>query len=548
MINGYSIAIWIAAVTMASFAFILLLLNKKPSTRAAVVFSLLAALWAGGVGTFYYVTTQEVLAIVALYNHLMGLSIATAFFFFGYLLSHNRLPSRFTRLTIIAVVTCIGIVFVVFDNLLFTHVYLGDTVVARGWIYGPLVVLHYGYFIPMLGAGVIAMHMHAQKAPKERRSYLHMHDRAALIGVLPIIIIVFVLRLFGFSNLLWTVPFVALGWIILATHTLIRFHVQSLKLFAAEVVVLTMIILLFANIFISEQIFNEIAKVFIFIIFTAFGLLFLAQLQRAARQQREVVSLNIKLRESTNRIAEANFKLKDINEQKSRLMSFASHQIKNPLTSIKGFASLIAEGSLGKLNTKTQHAAQTILSSSDTLVRTVDDFLNSSRIELGQMEYSWSSTTLHNILDESIELLAIQATNKGITLTAHFTDQPITVRADVDKLRHALFNIIDNAIKYTNKGGVTVNLALDSQTHEAVIDVTDTGIGIATHDLLHIFERFYRADNRNVQGSGLGLYLAREILEAHNGSVVAQSRGSNCGTTFIIRLPLYTESTTQAQH
>lgn len=538
MLNEYTIGIWVAATIMASFAFILSLSNQKPATRVAVIFTLLAAAWAYGVGAFYLATTPEAALPWIIYNHFMGTAIATSFFYLGFLLNWNKWPPRTLSLSVVTTLALIGLSYIAINQGLVVDVFIDPLyITGRTWHYGPLVYVHYSYFIGMFAAGVFVLNRHARYVSSRERSYIKTMYRASLIGLLPIVVIVFVLRFFGFVNLLWAAPFFALGWILLASYALIAFNIQSIRLFIAEVFVLTMVVLLFANIFITEAVFTELAKVFIFLVFTVFGLLFLGQVSKSERQRKELITLNKKLRNATDRLAEANFKLKGLNEQKTQFISFASHQIKNPLSSILGYASLIEEGSLGKVNKKVYDAVQTIVGSSKHLVRTVEDFLDVSRAELGQLSLVKHDTPLIDLVSSIVSLLSVDAQKKDISLTVNAPNEPLVVLADQEKLRNALYNIIENAVKYTNKGSVTITLEHDNDM--ATITIEDTGIGMTQEDIAHAFDRFYRAHNsRGTKGSGLGLYLAKDIIERHTGSVTATSKGPDTGTTFTVTLPI----------
>ena len=543
MLNEYSIAIWVAATVMASFAFILSLSNKKPATRAGVIFVLLASAWAIGVGFFYHSTTPEIALPWIIYNHTTGIAIATSFFFLGYLINWNRFPARWISVSVILSLLVVASSYILFDYLLITDIFIPMNVTARTWTYGPLAYLHYGYFIGMFAAGVHALRKHASQVSDIQRSYIHTMHRAALIGIVPVIFIVLILRVFGFTNLLWIVPFFTLGWIVLAGYALVSYRVQSVRLFISEVFVLTMVVLLFANIFITEELFTEVAKILVFIVFTIFGLLFLGQVGKSELQRRELITLNKKLRNSTNRLAEANFKLKELSEQKTQFISFASHQIKNPLSSILGYASLIHEGSLGKVGKKVDDAAGTIMRSTKNLVRTVEDFLDVSKAELEQMQLNKEDVDVVELIEGIVRLLSVNTKEKGINIIYDEPIDAILLLADRDKLRNAIFNVIENAVKYTQEGWVTVTSAISDTA--ATIEIKDTGVGMNEDELTHAFDRFYRSQNaKSTNGSGLGLFLARDIVRRHGGDIIAHSDGQGSGSTFIITLPLnhYSES------
>lgn len=536
MLNGYSIAIWIVAITMLSFAVILQLSNNKPRTKAAVLFVTLASLWATGVGMFYMAIDPETARLWTIYNHFMGIAIATSFYYMAHLINWDKLPSSRSSALILSLFSIVGLSYIAFNTSLVSSVYIPTRILHRDWVYGPLAILHYTYFVSFFVAGFYTLKKHARLASAEETPYVRALERAAIIGVLPIILLVLILPLLGFTNILWAVPFFTLGWIILAAYALVYYRVQSIKLFISEVLVLTMTVLLFANIFVSERLFDEIFKMLIFFAFSIFGLSFLSQVSKGERQQRELITLNQKLRSATDRLAEVNFKLKELSEQKTQFISFASHQIKNPLTSIRGYASLIAEGSLGKVGKKVAQAAETIEHSTGDLVHTVDNFLGASRAELGHLALTKTDLEAVSLLQNIIDLLKADADKKGIRLTYAHPKESLPFLGDRNGLHNALFNVIENALKYTDTGSVNVKLTADKNT--LTIQTTDTGIGMSEETTQHLFDRFWRASQTGGKaGSGLGLYLSKLIITEHGGSIEAHSKGIGKGSSISITLP-----------
>jgi len=243
--------------------------------------------------------------------------------------------------------------------------------------------------------------------------------------------------------------------------------------------------------------------------------------------------------EALNReLLETNDKLKELDRQKTEFISVASHQLRGPLTAIKGYASLILEGDFGEFSAQIKEAVETIFKSTQALVVIVGDYLDVSRIEQGRMRYEFSDFDLKPLAEGIINEFQPNIRVSGLSLTfKHEDGKDFFVHADQGKLKQVVSNIIDNSIKYTPHGSIEVSLArVDDHIR---LSVKDTGVGIAKEVLPKLFDKFTRApgaSKTNITGTGLGLYVARKMMEAHRGKIWAESEGKDHGSTFIIEL------------
>lgn len=263
----------------------------------------------------------------------------------------------------------------------------------------------------------------------------------------------------------------------------------------------------------------------------------------------ETKKFNIKLTKevesATHDLREANAELKKLDEAKSEFISIASHQLRTPLTVIKGYASMILEGDMGKLPAGAiEDSMKKIYESNERLIALVEDLLNISRIESGRMKYDFVEENLESVVDSVIDELQMNAKAKNLYLKYDKPTVPTSkIKLDKMKLRQVAMNIIDNALKYTPTGGVTVKLF--EQGDRVLMTVTDTGMGINPADLPHLFKKFTRGENSatvHTEGTGLGLYVGKMMIEEHGGTIRAESAGDNQGSTFTIELPLVRNS------
>ncbi len=271
------------------------------------------------------------------------------------------------------------------------------------------------------------------------------------------------------------------------------------------------------------------------IVTSGFGILLLRSARREVKQREQIEAL-------AQDLARANERLKELDKAKSEFVSIASHQLRSPLTSIRGYASMLAEGSFGKMTQKAQEAAARIEESAKLMAMSVEDYLNVSRIESGNMKYNLSDFNLRDMTEKICEDLRPDALKHSLILLFR-TDlsSRAIVNADIGKTNQIVHNLINNSIKYTPKGTVRVFMRDDLKKKRIYIDITDTGIGMSQETIGKLFNKFSRADNANsvnVSGTGLGLFVALKMAEQMGGTISCESEGDTKGSTFTFELPL----------
>jgi len=237
----------------------------------------------------------------------------------------------------------------------------------------------------------------------------------------------------------------------------------------------------------------------------------------------------IKLREEIEKISQA----------KTEFISITSHQLRTPLSAIKGYLSMILEGSYGQLPEKVKEKMENVFQSNERLIKLVNDILNVSKIEAGEIEMNWERVDLREIIKEVINELSIKAKEKNLYLNFEEPKEVPKVLLDSEKIRQVILNLIDNAIRYTQEGGVNVKLQMSKGKLQIVI--ADTGEGLTKEEKEKLFERFSRGTAGTkfwTEGAGLGLYIVRRFVEMHNGKIWAESEGRGKGSTFFVELPI----------
>jgi PAS domain S-box-containing protein len=236
-------------------------------------------------------------------------------------------------------------------------------------------------------------------------------------------------------------------------------------------------------------------------------------------------------------------RFKELDELKSEFLATVSHDLRTPLMFMRGYASMLPAA--GELSDRQQDYVEKILQGVAQINEMVSDLLDLGRIEAG-VGIKHEPCHLIGVLVEAVDMMRGQAAAKGITLSSESSERNVTVDGDAALLRRAVTNLIENAIKYTPSGGA-VRVELSARTNgegkqakQAMISITDTGLGIAPEDQVRLFEKFYRikrSDTSDVAGTGLGLAIVKSVVERHGGKVWVESE-LNKGSTFYVSLPL----------
>lgn len=236
---------------------------------------------------------------------------------------------------------------------------------------------------------------------------------------------------------------------------------------------------------------------------------------------------------ATRKLRRTNEKLKDLDETKDDFISMASHQLRTPLTSIKGYISMVMEGDAGKITPMQHEMLGQAFFSSQRMVYLIADLLNISRLKTGKFVIEPTKTNLANMVQQELEQLEETAASRSLTLQYDKPDDFPDLMLDETKTRQVIMNFVDNAIYYTPAGGhITVRL-LDNP-HTIELRVEDTGIGVPKSEQHHLFTKFYRAGNARKarpDGTGLGLFMAKKVIAAQNGAVIFESQEGK-GSTF----------------
>jgi signal transduction histidine kinase len=251
-------------------------------------------------------------------------------------------------------------------------------------------------------------------------------------------------------------------------------------------------------------------------------------------------TLELRVSERTSELKQALARLTELNQLKTNLISNVSHELRTPLAHIKGYVELLEEEELGDLTLEQGKAMNVISRATVRLGQLIDDLIAFSTASREGMDLKLEDVSIPNLAKEIIERSKPKAAQEGVRLRASVEKDIPPVRADTEKLSWVIYQLLDNAIKFTPEGG-RVKLWAEHISGFVTIAVTDTGIGIPANKLDDVFQPFHQLDGsatRRYSGTGLGLALVKQIIEAHGSTINAESM-ENKGSTFRFDLPIF---------
>jgi signal transduction histidine kinase len=237
-------------------------------------------------------------------------------------------------------------------------------------------------------------------------------------------------------------------------------------------------------------------------------------------------------------LTRATERLEDLDSVKSEFISVAAHQLRTPLSAIKWTLSLLIEGDAGAVTPEQKELFGKAMESNERMIHLIEDMLTVTRIESGKATFVSVPVSLGDVLSGIVHEVSTSAENKGVAIVLQSIPQHRHILGDAEKLRSVFQNLLENAIRYTPRGGKVIVTLLQKE-HLVEIQITDSGIGIPEKQRMNIFSKFFRADNAVktvTDGTGLGLYVAKTIIERHHGTIRFESTEGK-GTTFFITLP-----------
>ncbi|HLD30973.1 MAG TPA: ATP-binding protein [Patescibacteria group bacterium] len=333
---------------------------------------------------------------------------------------------------------------------------------------------------------------------------------------------------------LWLGPVFTLIFVIFLAIAIVKHRLMNIRMIGVELLVIAVLVITGVQIFFSRDITELVLEVIIFLILILFSILLVRSILNEVRRREKVEFLSKKL-------SALNKKLYKLDQAKTNFLSIASHQLRSPLTVIKIGISALLDNDFGKIKPKQSDILKKILESNERLIQLVNDFLNISRIESGRNQYNFTPCDLVRLAKGVVNEFQPKAESKKLLLTFEESGgAPLpAMNLDEEKVRQIIVNLINNAIEYTDKGKIVCRVENDGK--EALFLARDTGRGMKPEEMKSIFEKFKRSGSntaqKQVEGFGFGLFVAKVFVEAHGGKIWAESDGIGRGSAFYFTLP-----------
>lgn len=348
---------------------------------------------------------------------------------------------------------------------------------------------------------------------------------------------IFIPMLTGWYDIQHTGPIAALLFIGATTYATAKSELFNLKILTTEVMVAMLVLSLAVTTFLTANIELQIFEAIITIITVFFGITLIRQVRLDVERGEEVARLN-------ETLAAANLQLQETDQIKNEFITMASHQLRTPISVVKGYLSLMLEGAYGTVPDTIKDKLKQMYGLNDRLVQMIDNMLNVARIEKRKIEYNVTMLDILPSVRAVVEPMRLKASAKRLTLNFSAPNQPMMAYLDEGKFQEVLTNLVDNAIKYTDAGTIEVTVRGDVEgTGYVDVLVKDSGIGMSPDEAGRVFTKFFRSKEAVIRepGTGLGLFIGAKFMGGMGGRLDVVETATGKGTTFAIRLPTHQE-------
>ncbi|TSC56786.1 MAG: integral membrane sensor signal transduction histidine kinase [Parcubacteria group bacterium Gr01-1014_18] len=339
---------------------------------------------------------------------------------------------------------------------------------------------------------------------------------------------------------IWGPPVSLFLFIIFIGLAILRYRFLNIRLISVHAISFFIAFILLFQAFFSVS-GLELAFRFLFFIIVSILLFFLSRsVAHEIKIKNELANLNVELSRTNRKLENLNNRLQVLDIAKSEFVSIASHQLRTPLTVMKGYLSMIGEGVFGPMSSRPlRDVMNKMTRSTDRLIDLVNDLLNVSHIESGKLDLYWEHLDVGELASSVVSDLAPRASVKKINIQLNRPSFVVgKVKSDGRKLAEVMTNLIDNAIKYSPENTV-VDIFVYQKSGDVFFSVRDQGIGVDPANIERLFQKFSRMDETyvtRVEGSGLGLFVCKKLIDMFGGRIWAESRGKGHGSTFTFAL------------
>lgn len=532
--NYYSISLLLGGIIAFISGLVVYLNNRKrPDNKAWILLTTCTSIWSFSYFAMISSPTKEIAFLANDILHIGAILIPVS-----YLLLVLYITKLWNSQKIgFWIVLAIAIFFIFIHK---NDYFVSDIVQKVGFNFAPvpgrLYKYFFAYFVVGLVYGIILCLYKARKTliKKERYRYYYIvfFTLAASIGGGSVFITTF-------NGFIPPYPLVLFSiYPLISGYGILRHQLFDTKIVQSQLVTFFLWMVILIRTFFSTSKFDLILNSALFLLSIFLGITLLKGVLKEIKIKDELAEKEVELTKKNSELAR-------ISAEKTEFVSLASHQIRGPLTSIKGYSAMLLDGDFGKLPKQAQEAARIMMDSCNTLVRVVNDYLDITRIEQGRMKYEFTDVDVRALIETCVKELTPSIERAKLVCkvdlpkpTGDTSSEWWHIKADGPKLKQVVLNLIDNAVKYTPSGSIHIHL-FETVDKKIRLEIRDTGVGIAPLTMPKLFAKFSRAENAsetNILGTGLGLYVAKMMVEAFEGKIWAESEGEGKGSTFIVEL------------
>jgi len=537
--NFFAFSSIITAVLSIILGIIILSKGFKSKMNQAWFFvSFSVFIWTIGLAGATLVNNQEGALFWQRILYIGTILIPICFFNFCIIfLSREKIKKVF-----ISVGSIIGIffVFLVFSKFFILQIgertNFGYWVVKTGSFYG----LFLFYFIFYVVYSVFLLKKDLKKYSGIYQKQIQFIYYAALVGFVggsTNFLLDFNLNIYPVGN------FFVVLYVVFISYAILKHHLFEVRVIATELFATAICLILAVKFLLSNGFYDYLINGGMLAVAGVFGLLLVRSVIHEVEQKNKIEAMAVDVKKAYDVEKKAKEELQRLDEAKSQFMMATQHHLRTPLTALKGYLSMTIDGDFGPISDIVKEKLSSCFDSTNRLIKLVNEFLDISKLQLGRDILDIKETSITEMLKDVIVEVKPEADKKGIYLTLILPPEPTSlVMADAVKLREALYNLTDNAVKYTEKGGVKVELQFvtKGKNNRAMVIVTDTGIGMTKEEAADVFgrqfERGKEAKKVYALGRGIGLFITASIIKAHKGKIWADSLGSGQGSAFYVEL------------
>jgi signal transduction histidine kinase len=462
--------------------------------------------------------------------YLIGSFLPLLFLLFTFTVYKQRMPSWWVQLTVAA------------PNGFFVWLlYHKSLLLTGGRVIGdpltgpvrPLLAIHFALLV-IIGLGLLVLSARDYKRVGLDRNRLAAVVVGSIVAFDVVFAGMFTQPLADAHQTVW-VSSVALlvGMFIIAASVVRNRLLIDLRLVSVEVFVLVALSVIVADLAVSQSLLDFSLRLTILLLLVFYGIMTIRSIIKEVRRLR-------KMNEMVEQITAMNGRLIEADRTKTQFVSLASHQLRGPLGGMRIYMKMLLDGEFGPIKKQQREILEANLEVLVRMLETIETFLNVAKAEQGKLELYRGETNLKDVADRVVEAFQPLAGKRDLGLVSNVPKDLPLADADHGKIYHVLANLIDNAIKYTEQGKIQINGWAEGD--KIRLEVVDTGAGMTDKEIQHLFQAFSRGlagVRMNSDGSGLGLYLVRRIIQAHGGQLTVDSKGKGQGSTFSFTLPKF---------